>query len=127
LPAAVGDLAERSDAAHAFIAALSSRLASTGGAALLVDYGPSAPSSGHTLQAIRDGAPADPLADPGSADLTAHVDFPSLACTARAHGAAVHGPIPQGIFLARLGLHRRTDRLARPQPHAKAAPLIAAA
>ena len=37
-----------------------------------------------------------------------------------------HGPIPQGLFLARLGLFRRTDRLARGQPPAKALGLIAA-
>ena len=36
-----------------------------------------------------DGRPADPLADPGTADLTAHVDFAALAAAARAAGAAV--------------------------------------
>ena len=76
---------------------------------------------------LRDGQPADPLADPGTADLTAHVDFAAFAAAARAAGAATHGPLPQGMFLARLGLFQRTDRLARTQPPARAAALIEAA
>ncbi|HYZ64603.1 MAG TPA: SAM-dependent methyltransferase, partial [Acetobacteraceae bacterium] len=70
---------------------------------------------------------ADPLAEPGAADVTAHVDFAGLARTASRNGAAVHGPIPQGIFLARLGLFQRTDRLARAQPPARASALIQSA
>jgi SAM-dependent MidA family methyltransferase len=35
--------------------------------------------------------------------------------------------VPQGAFLARLGLFQRTDRLARGQPPARAAALIEAA
>ena len=41
--------------------------------------------------------------------------------------AAVHGPLPQGLFLTRLGLFQRTDRLARGQSPAHAAALIDAA
>ena len=122
-----GAVFERCDPAHALVAALAARLASHGGAALFLDYGPAESSLGDTLQAIRDGRPANPLADPGSADLTAHVDFAALAHTARQHGAAIHGPIPQGPFLARLGLFQRTGQLARTQPPARAAGLIAAA
>ncbi len=95
-----------------------------GGAALFLDYGGGA---GDTLQALRAGRPADPLADPGSADLTAHVDFAAFADAARDSGATVHGPEPQGLFLARLGLFQRTDRLARGKPPAQAAALIDAA
>jgi SAM-dependent MidA family methyltransferase len=106
---------------------LGARLAARPGAALFLDYGPSESTPGDSLQAIRDGKPADPLAEPGSADLTAHVDFAAFAAAARNAGAAVHGPIPQGIFLTRLGLFQRTDRLARQQPPAKALALIEAA
>ena len=71
----------------------------------------SASGPGDSLQALRPAGPADPLAEPGSADLTAHVDFAALAAAgARRAGAAVHGPVPQGLFLARLGLFQRTDR-----------------
>ena len=118
---------EHSPAAHAFIQQLAARLANEGGAALILDYGPTAPSGYPTLQALHEGRPADPLLDPGSRDLTAHVDFAGLTATARAAGAAVHGPVPQGPFLAALGLFQRTGVLARTQPPAKAGALIQSA
>ena len=40
--------------------------------------------------------PADPLTEPGTADLTAHVDFAAFAAAARAAGAATHGPVAAG-------------------------------
>ncbi len=46
---------------------------------------------------------------------------------ARDGGARVYGPEPQGLFLARLGLFQRTDRLARGKPPVQAAALIDAA
>jgi SAM-dependent MidA family methyltransferase len=125
--AADGQVIERSEAAHEVIETAARQVTAHGGAALFLDYGPSEPAIGDTLQAIRHGRPADPLADPGSADLTAHADFPSLARTASRAGAVVHGPIPQGIFLARLGLFQRTDQLARSQKPARASALIQAA
>jgi NADH dehydrogenase [ubiquinone] 1 alpha subcomplex assembly factor 7 len=125
--AAEGAVRELSEPAREFVAALACRLARRPGAALLLDYGPATPCLGESLQALRAGRPADPLAAPGEADLTAHVDFPALAAIARAAGAAVHGPLPQGVLLTRLGLFQRTDRLARGQAPARAAGLIAAA
>jgi SAM-dependent MidA family methyltransferase len=122
-----GAVLERCEPARAIAAALGRRLARDGGAALLLDYGAEASAPGDSLQAIGYGRPADPLAEPGSADLTAHVDFQAFAGAARAAGAAVQGPLPQGLFLARLGLYQRTDRLARSQPPLRAAALIAAA
>ncbi|MBV9786121.1 MAG: SAM-dependent methyltransferase [Acidisphaera sp.] len=107
--------------------ALGARLAGQGGAALFLDYGPERSAPGESLQALRGGRPADPLAAPGEADLTAHVDFQTFAAAARAGGAAVHGPLPQGVFLTRLGLLQRTDRLARTQPPRRALALIEAA
>ena len=118
---------EVSEAAHAFIAHVAGRVTREGGATLLIDYGPEQPGSADTLQALRGGRPADPLEAPGTADLTAHVDFPGLAEVARAAGAAVHGPLPQGRFLVRLGLFQRADRLARGQPAARAMALLDAA
>ena len=41
------------------------------------------PALGDTLQAVRGHAYADPLAAPGEADLTAHVDFAALAARRR--------------------------------------------
>jgi len=122
-----GAIIELGEAAHGVVAALAARLAREGGAALFLDYGPERSAPGESLQAIRAGRQADPLEAPGEADLTAHVDFAALARFAQAAGAASWGPIPQGPFLARLGLFQRTDRLARTQPPARAAALIQAA
>ena len=77
-----GGIAEVNAAAEAVTAALGARIARAGGAALLVDYG-GWEGSGDTLQAVAGHAPADPLAAPGAADLTAHVRFRPLAEAAR--------------------------------------------
>ncbi|MBV8524743.1 MAG: SAM-dependent methyltransferase [Acetobacteraceae bacterium] len=125
--AAEGQIAEVCEPAIAISFDLGARLARQGGAALFIDYGPERGAPGDTLQALRGKRPANPLAEPGTADLTAHVDFQAVAEAARSAGAAVYGPIPQGVFLTRLGLFQRTDQLARTQPLRRAAALIAAA
>ena len=124
LPEGEGDVLETCEPAQAVAASLAERVAQQGGAALFLDYGPATSAPGDSLQALRGGKPADPLADPGTADLTAHVDFAALAAAA---SAAVHGPVPQGPFLAALGLFQRTGRLARTQSPARAAALVQAA
>ncbi|WP_439596102.1 class I SAM-dependent methyltransferase [Falsiroseomonas sp.] len=112
-----GAVQEVGEAAQAVAAQLARRLATQGGAALFLDYGPAESGFGESLQAVRGQATGlDPLADPGSADLTAHVDFAALARTARAQGAAAQGPLPQGLFLQRLGLMTRAAMLARARP-----------
>ncbi|WP_188899928.1 class I SAM-dependent methyltransferase [Caldovatus sediminis] len=121
-----GAVLEVNEAARALAAALGARLAAQGGAALILDYGPAEGGFGDSLQAVRAHARADPLAEPGSADLTAHVDFAALAAAARAAGAAVHGPLPQGVFLQRLGLASRAAMLAAARPAQAAAQLSAA-
>ncbi len=126
-PATDGDTFERCDAALAFVRALAARFAQHPGAALFLDYGPEHSGLGDSLQALAGGKPADPLGPPGTADLTAHVDFAALAATARAAGASVHGPVPQGMFLAELGLFQRTNRLAQHLRPAEAAAVMEAA
>ncbi len=81
-----------------------------GGGAIIVDYGEDG-SIGNTLQAVRDHRPAEPLDEPGAADLTAHVDFAALARSAR--GTAVGSLTTQGEFLARLGIRQRARILAK--------------
>lgn len=127
LAAAEGAVVELCEPARAVVRHLAARMAASGGAALFLDYGPAASAPGDSFQALRGGDAADPLLRPGEADLTAHVDFAALARVARAAGAAVHGPAPQGPFLAALGLFQRTDRLARTQPPLRAAALVQAA
>ena len=121
-----GTVREVGEEAESMMAAIAARIACDGGAAIFLDYG-AAVGGGDTLQAIRNARQADPFASPGKADLTAHVDFAALAGVAAACGAAVHGPIPQGIFLARLGLHQRSYLLAQKQQPARASALLAAA
>jgi len=66
---------------------------------------------GETLQGVRRHSYADPLADPGEVDLTAHVDFGALAHAGTASGVNVNGPLTQGEFLRRLGIAQRATRL----------------
>jgi NADH dehydrogenase [ubiquinone] 1 alpha subcomplex assembly factor 7 len=79
---------------------------------------PEKSAPGESVQAIRGGNYADPLAEPGTADITAHVDFAALAQAAREAGADVQGPVKQNAFLTALGLHQRTDILATRSPAA---------
>ena len=91
---------------------LAGRLARQGGAALFIDYGHTAGGSGDSLQAVRRHEPVAPLAGPGTADLTAHVDFAPLAGAAIKAGAAASHPVPQGDWLLQLGIAQRAERLA---------------
>ena len=111
-----GTVAEVSEAGLAWTGQLARRLVRHPGAALILDYGTAQTLSGDSLQALRHGKPADPLCSPGSADLTAHVDFAAVRRSAEAAGAACHGPVPQGVFLDALGLQARTDRLIAANP-----------
>lgn len=113
-PAPEGGVVEQGEAGQALAAHLAARIAAQGGAALLVDYGPAESAMGDSLQALHANRAADPLGPAGHADLTAHVDFAGLARAAT--GADVHGPIPQGVFLQRLGLMSRAAMLAQSAP-----------
>ncbi|QGY02626.1 class I SAM-dependent methyltransferase [Methylobacterium mesophilicum SR1.6/6] len=107
----VGALMSVPTAGLALIRGLSQRLCAAGGALLAIDYGHVRPGFGDTLQALSGHSYADPLAAPGQADLTHHVDFAALAQAARVEGADVHGPVEQRDFLFALGLLARAERL----------------
>ncbi len=98
-------------AADGTIAEVARRVAKESGAALVVDYGHTETALGETLQAVHRHGFTDPLAAPGEADLTAHVDFAALARRAREEGARTHGPMSQGAFLLALGLAERAEAL----------------
>ena len=68
-----------------------------------------------------------PLAAPGRADVTAHVDFEALARTAIEHGAASYGPATQGRFLESLGLTLRVEMLCKDKSAEEAAAIRAGA
>jgi SAM-dependent MidA family methyltransferase len=90
---------------------IASRVRNQGGAALIIDYGHLRSDAGDTFQAIARHSFADPLKNPGQADVTAHVDFQALARAAEDVGARVHGPVAQGEFLTRLGIETRAVTL----------------
>lgn len=107
---------ERAPVREAVMQVIAERLVATGGTALAIDYGHFVTGYGDTLQALWRGAPDDPLAHPGEADLTSHVDFASLAAAARAGGAYVAGLAHQGDFLLGLGLLERAGQLGSGKP-----------
>ena len=124
--AAMEGILEVNEAAEAFTAVLAARLVRHGGVALILDYG-TPHNPGDSLQAIRARRPAEPLAHAGEADLTALVDFGAIARAAARAGAATQGPVPQGVFLNRLGLFQRAERLGAGRAPAEAAALMAGA
>ncbi len=114
--AALGSIIETSPASIAIVRALAKRVAGQGGAALIVDYGYDGPALGETLQAVKGHGFANPFDAPGAHDLSAHVDFATLASMAALSGARVSGPVPQGDFLGILGIMERAAALGRAQP-----------
>jgi NADH dehydrogenase [ubiquinone] 1 alpha subcomplex assembly factor 7 len=122
--AAPGAVVEVSPAAIGLIDTIARRIVADGGAALAIDFAaaPGTPS----LQAVRRHRHADPLADPGEADLAAAVDFALLARVAREAGAEAHGPVAQGDFLMALGIVERGRRLGQGATDAERAALEAA-
>jgi NADH dehydrogenase [ubiquinone] 1 alpha subcomplex assembly factor 7 len=106
--------------AIACVRQVANRIARWGGVALFIDYGHAQPAPGDTFQAVKAHRYADPLAEPGEADLTFHVDFAGLAREALKAGARPSGPIAQGEFLRNLGIEARAERLKRSSPQSAA-------
>ena len=111
LPAAFvpGTTIELHAQAEAFVASLGERLAR--GAAFFIDYGFAAAEyyhpqrTGGTLMCHRaHRADTDPLADAGSKDITAHVDFSGIALAGQDAGLDVVGYTSQARFLLNCGL-----------------------
>ena len=109
-----GPIREVSPARDAAAAAVADHLTRHGGAGLVIDYGYFRGEQGDTFQAVRGHAFADSLADPGKADLTAHVDFVALANAASA--CAVSRAVTQGSWLEALGIGPRAAALAASNP-----------
>ncbi|XP_057541015.1 uncharacterized protein LOC130818808 isoform X2 [Amaranthus tricolor] len=91
--------------------AISKRISSDGGAALIIDYGLNGIVS-DSLQAIRKQKFVPILDEPGTADLSAYVDFEAIRHSAEeASDVSVHGPITQSQFLGSLGINFRIETL----------------
>ncbi|KAF6264206.1 S-adenosyl-L-methionine-dependent methyltransferase [Scenedesmus sp. NREL 46B-D3] len=140
---AVSEAVEVGAHAMAVCETLARRIAGSGGAALLVDYGRNAPYT-NSLTAIRAHAGVHPLSQPGTADLSAWVDFSAMrmaaeqaaeaeqasaaaaagnsgsasaakaaSAAAGAAGVDVHGPVPQADLLHSLGIQHRLEALSQ--------------
>jgi Uncharacterized conserved protein len=121
-----GTIFELAPARQAVMQTLCERLKRSNGTALIIDYGSLVTGFGDTLQAVRNHDFDPPLANPGEADLTSHVDFEDLAKVAVATGVHLNGGKHQGDFLYGLGLAERAKALAKDKDPAEQR-LIAAA
>lgn len=114
-----GTILETCPAAAAILFEVAGRLAEQGGCALFIDYGHDQMRAGSTLQAVREHRKVDPFAAPGEADLTAHVDFATLARIALSRDVRHLGTVTQGDWLRALGIETRAENLAAKAPHYK--------
>ncbi len=114
--AAEGTILETSPASAAVIYEAAGRLVQQGGAALFIDYGHAEPRTGSTFQAVAAHRKVDPFAAPGAADLTAHVDFATLARIAQSRDARHLGTVTQGEWLEALGIAARAQALMERAP-----------
>ncbi len=105
-----GEIKEICEPATEIISKISSHIKTYGGAALIIDYGYNE-GNGDTLQAMRRHQYFEIFSKPGSADITAHVDFAALKEAAEKAGAKVFGATPQGRFLMKIGAGQRTQKL----------------
>ncbi len=119
--APVGTIIETCPGAAAVVQETARRLANQGGAALFIDYGNTEVRDGSTLQAVRAHQKVDPFADPGAADLSALVDFATMARIAQYCGARHLGTIGQGAWLKGLGADARARALGQIAPQHAAA------
>ena len=111
-----GAIFEVAEGARGFAIGVARHITSTGGTALLIDYGHDSSALGETLQAVQHHASTDVLENAGEADLSAHVDFEQLEEELRFKGATPYGPVSQRQFLRRLGIEERTEALAAAAP-----------
>lgn len=115
-----GAVLEISPASTALAEEIAVHIAQHGGAALLIDYGHTGTGFGETLQAIARHQSAPILESPGTADLSAHVDFAAIAEAVERGDAKPYGPVTQGAFLRALSIEHRAEQLAKTNPvHAK--------
>jgi len=108
-----GDLFEISPVSQTIAHGLGERMKEFGGAVLAIDYGYAKSDFGETLQALKAHKFDPVLANPGEADLTAHVDFETLSRSFGEGGAKVWGPVGQGQFLEQLGISQRLQALLK--------------
>ena len=107
-----GSILEVCPAGLSVAGSIAERLFAGGGAAIIIDYGYRKSVAGDSFQALKNHKFCDPLAEPGEADLTAHVAFDQIATAAKSKGASSFGVSAQGPFLMALGIGERAQQLA---------------
>ncbi|XP_045583693.2 LOW QUALITY PROTEIN: protein arginine methyltransferase NDUFAF7, mitochondrial [Procambarus clarkii] len=90
---------------------LASRIEDDGGIALIMDYGHDGKSSS-TFRAFKNHELHDPLCEPGTADLTADVDFAYLKSQVQER-VITYGPVTQSSFLTNMGIEMRLANLMK--------------
>ncbi len=104
-----GSIFETAPVREAVVARIAQHVGQFGGAGLLIDYGHVEPGFGDTFQAVAGHQYADPLKNPGRADLTGHVDFAALTALA-GEGCVMQ---TQAGFLLKMGLLERAGMLGQ--------------
>lgn len=107
---------------------LAARVGRHRGAALIVDYGKDGPYEA-SVQGIRNHEGVSVLSQPGSADLSAWVDFAALRSAIgevpmEGPAVVVEGPVSQGQFLTSLGIGHRLEQLVARASDAQAQALV---
>lgn len=98
---------------------ISTFLMENGGFGLIIDYGHNGEKA-DTFRSFREHKQHDPLLDPGSADLTADVDFSLIQrIVTRNNRLITFGPVNQGDFLRQLGIDVRLESLLKNAPEAQ--------
>ncbi|CDS09164.1 hypothetical protein LRAMOSA10524 [Lichtheimia ramosa] len=114
----VGDRVEISPDSWNTSRQMAAFLQRNGGSGLIIDYGQDY-AQGSTVRAIKKHEIVHPMSDPGSADLSADVDFAALKQAMLQYpDIKTFGPVTQSKFLQNLGIQARTEMLLK---HAKTA------
>ncbi len=109
-------IVEINDTANILVKKISENLNKNKGGILIIDYGYTDNQHRNfisTLQSIKDHKFHPIFENIGSTDISAHVNFASLANTAKIYGAQVHGPITQRQFLLNMQIEARRDILLK--------------
>lgn len=107
-----GEIVEICPSAIKLAKTLTHHLCSHGGVGLIIDYGYDAHIVGDTLQAVINHTYTSILEAPGEADLSAHVDFKTIAGAVKSAGGITYGPVTQGNFFRSLGIEARVKQLS---------------
>jgi NADH dehydrogenase [ubiquinone] 1 alpha subcomplex assembly factor 7 len=111
--AKINDVVEICVGALCAMTDIAEHIQTSGGLAIIIDYGYGTYSVGDTLQSVKNHKFTSILDQPGKQDLTAHVNFASLEQVAEEAGLKTLGPVYQGDYLLALGIAERAEALIK--------------